>query len=67
MRKSEIFGTIYEELLSNGKSHKLFTRNYLSHLIAEHQKYSSFVYEHSVMKNYGKMSLFFKRGIQIKN
>jgi hypothetical protein len=61
MRKSKLYETVIEELISVNKLTYNFTKLDLKRLSDIHQKYLVFVYKHSDIKNLGKMTLYFKR------
>ncbi len=64
MRRSSICESIIKELKRINKLNSVFYRNDLIELINNHQKYSSFLYKHSDLKNLGNMTLHFKREIK---
>lgn len=65
MKRSIIFETIVKKLRNVNKTKSYFTRNDLVNLISIHQKYSTFVYKHSDLKNEGNMTLYFIRGKKV--
>jgi hypothetical protein len=64
MRRSSIYESIIKELKRLNKLNSVFYRKDLFELIKDHQKYSSFLYKHSDLKNQGKMTLHFMREIE---
>lgn len=61
MSRSSIYESIIKELKRINKLNSVFHRKELIELIKDHQKYSSFLYKHSDLKNQGKMTLHFIR------